>query len=57
MGQVVYLTVMELNFASDDDWQISWAKEIGRRWDEIQSGQVQSIPGQPALARLREKLR
>lgn len=30
-----------------------WSSEIRRRWDELQTGKVQGIPGEEALARVR----
>ncbi len=28
----------------DADWVASWQREVARRWQELESGQVQAIP-------------
>ena len=32
-----------------------WADEVDRRLDEIRSGKVQAIPGEPVMAELRRR--
>ena len=33
----------------------AWSEEVERRIDEVESGQVKTIPGEEVFARLREK--
>ena len=41
----------------DADAQEAWEAEIGRRLDELQSGQAQTVTAEEALRRIDERLR
>jgi putative addiction module component (TIGR02574 family) len=41
----------------DPEWAKAWAAEIGRRVQEVESGQVQTIPWEVALETIRARLR
>jgi putative addiction module component (TIGR02574 family) len=45
--------VESLDPAEDERIRKLWAAEARRRRDEVRSGQVQTIPGEEALARVR----
>jgi putative addiction module component (TIGR02574 family) len=45
-----------LNAPSHDENDRLWAAETEKRIDELDSGKVQSIPGDQVLAELRKKL-
>ena len=47
--------VESLDPAEGSDLHKVWAKEAHRRLEELRSGAVKSIPGEEALAQLREK--
>ena len=40
--------------ASDPETETAWKSEINRRVEEIQTGQVQGIPVEQSLARIRK---
>lgn len=46
-----------VSLQADPDIEAAWDQEADRRESEIESGSVQLIPGEEALARLRAKLR
>ena len=46
--------VESLDPADDSDIHRLWAAEARRRRDEVRSGHVQTIPGDEALARVRQ---
>lgn len=48
--------VESLEFDTDPTIQIAWATEAKRRRDEIRRGSVQPIPGEDALAQVRQLL-
>ncbi|MBI4326460.1 MAG: addiction module protein [Chloroflexi bacterium] len=45
--------VESLDFAEADEIQKLWAAEAIRRRDEVRSGSVRPIPGEPVLAEVR----
>ncbi len=45
-----------LDPAEDSDIHRLWAAEAGRRREEVRSGRVKTVPGDEALARVRESL-
>jgi putative addiction module component (TIGR02574 family) len=52
--------IAELLIASlDEDAEIerAWDVEVARRWAEIESGTVKTVPGEVALAKIRSLLR
>ncbi len=48
--------VESLEFDVDEALQARWTTEAKKRRDEIRSGAVQPIPGEEALARVRQLL-
>lgn len=42
--------------ASQDEIDAAWRDELAERIDDIQSGQVHTIPAEDVFARIREKL-
>ncbi len=48
--------VESLEFDIDDRLQTLWVTEAKKRRDEIRSGLVQTIPGEEALAQVRQLL-
>jgi putative addiction module component (TIGR02574 family) len=50
---VDYLT-LSLHQAMEPDVETAWKTEVNRRVAEIQSGQVQGIPGEEVSARIRQ---
>lgn len=44
-----------LDPADDEQFRKLWAAEALRRRDEVREGRVQTIPGDEALARVRQK--
>jgi putative addiction module component (TIGR02574 family) len=44
-----------LDPADDEHFRKVWAAEALRRRDEVREGRVQTIPGDEALARIRQK--
>ena len=44
-----------LDPADDEQFRKLWATEALRRRDEVREGRVQTIPGDEALARIRQK--
>lgn len=40
----------------DEEWAAAWAAELKRRVDAYESGAVQAIPANEALARVRARL-
>jgi hypothetical protein len=48
--------VESLEFNTDPAIQAVWTTEAKRRRDEVRSGSVQPIPGEEALAQVRELL-
>jgi len=45
-----------LNSPSSEELNVLWAEEAERRVDEIDSGTVQTIPGEKVLADIRKRL-
>jgi putative addiction module component (TIGR02574 family) len=39
----------------EDGWAAAWQEELGRRLEEIRSGQVVGVPAEEVLNRLRER--
>ncbi|MBN3905659.1 MAG: addiction module protein [Nostoc sp. NMS1] len=48
--------VESLEFGTDPTIQTAWTTEAKKRRDEIRDGSVQSIPGEEALAQVRQLL-
>jgi hypothetical protein len=48
--------VESLEFDVDETLQTLWTDEAKKRRDEVRSGAVQPIPGEEALARIRQLL-
>ena len=48
--------VESLDPAEDESVRELWAREVRRRRDEVRSGKVKTVPGEEALARVRESL-
>ncbi|MEH2155302.1 addiction module protein [Nostoc sp.] len=48
--------VESLEFGTDPTIQKAWTTEAKKRRDEIRDGSVQSIPGEEALAQVRQLL-
>lgn len=48
--------VESLDPAQDPEIQASWAAEATRRRDELRRGDIQAIPGEVALQRVRDSL-
>ena len=48
--------VESLDPAEDDQIHQLWAAEAKRRRDDVRSGRVKTIPGEEAMARVRESL-
>ena len=48
--------IESLEFDTDPAIQAAWTHEVKKRRDQIQSGAVQSIPGEEALALVRRLL-
>jgi putative addiction module component (TIGR02574 family) len=46
------LLIESLESEPDPDVEAAWAEEAERRWQEIQSGKVQTIPWEEIKARL-----
>ena len=46
------LLIESLEGPQDTDVESAWAAEVERRWQEIQSGKVQTIPWDEVKARL-----
>jgi putative addiction module component (TIGR02574 family) len=46
------LLIESLETEPDPDVEAAWAEEAERRWQEIQSGKVQTIPWEEVKARL-----
>jgi len=42
---------------SEEEIERLWVEEARRRFDEYQRGEVEAIPGEEVMARLREQLR
>ncbi|MBL9090096.1 MAG: addiction module protein [Planctomycetaceae bacterium] len=40
----------------DAEWQAKWQQEIGRRWQELESGEVQAVPWSDVDRRLQQML-
>ena len=53
VGELVGRLTEDLH-ASDPEMEAAWQTEIDRRIQEIQSGQVQGIPVEESLARIRK---
>ena len=53
LGELVGRLSKDLH-ASDPEVEAAWTGEIGRRVEEIQSSQVQGIPIETSLARIRK---
>jgi putative addiction module component (TIGR02574 family) len=39
----------------EEGWAEAWREELGRRLQEIRSGQIVGVPAEDVLARLRER--
>ena len=48
--------VESLDPITDDAIRVLWGKEALRRFEEVRSGEVESIPGDEAFARIRAVL-
>lgn len=46
------LLIESLESPADPDVEAAWAKEAERRWQEIESGKVQTIPWEDVKAKL-----
>jgi putative addiction module component (TIGR02574 family) len=55
VGELVDLLTEDLH-ASEPEIEAAWKSEVDRRIREIQSGQVQGIPGEEVSARIRKIL-
>ena len=53
VGELVGRLTEDLH-ASDPETEAAWKAEIDRRIEEIQSGEVQGIPGEEVSARIRK---
>ncbi len=53
VGELVGRLSADLN-ASDPETETAWKNEVNRRVEEIQNGQVQGIPLEQSLARIRK---
>jgi len=47
--------VQSLDPAEEGDFHTLWAAEANRRLEEVRSGMVQTIPGEEAMERIRQK--
>jgi putative addiction module component (TIGR02574 family) len=45
-----------LNAPMQADIDAAWSEEVGRRIDQVDSGEVEMIPGEQAFAAIRERL-
>ena len=48
--------VESLEPAEDEATRALWAAEAQRRWEELENGTVQAVPGEEALAEVRRAL-
>jgi putative addiction module component (TIGR02574 family) len=39
----------------EDEWADAWGDELGRRLEELRSGQVKGVPAEEVLQRLRDR--
>jgi putative addiction module component (TIGR02574 family) len=53
LGELVGRLTKDLH-SSDQETEAAWQSEIDRRVQEIQTGQVQGIPGEQVSARVRK---
>lgn len=42
--------------AGDAEWVASWQREVARRWQELESGQVQTVPWTDVERRLQQMI-
>jgi len=54
-AELAYFLIRSLDEAPDTGVQAAWEAELGRRWQEIESGKAAGVPAEEVFAELRKK--